>query len=1283
MPNPHKVKFKTDGSRCTKNLQKLRRLPECGIFDRDNLPFHPVNPPPHPPPDPKHPFRPFNMAGISNVLNDQLIPDQPKRPNPVFPDESGTLVGGATGPGSQYSAPQLPQDDTNVLLRGQHRVFHEESRFGIKPTFFRPRGYHTVPAELPANYRNEGSPSIPANYRNEIETLITTERRRLQMSDDEVARSQLNLMDDGAGAIPPRPRSMPIGDPRDEEFSTPKQRPPFRKFSRPSRSNGTNGGSKMSTLSRGKTSAPSTQAGIELTNTRVRRGLQANFDENTSVVRQRSDQQRSLGMRNVEEDSPVYPIEMAEPTDVRGTPGRKRNSEYFELETDSPSRYRRPRVSRELRSRATQLRQNIALASQASKFRRYITESLASRSQGVIQGIRDVTTRQFGQGYERVVSDAQSIRMARAISGEQPIGGGRPIEIGRQPVATTDTGDITIRRPVTGDIHDLTGLNEIDLGNSPFDQVIDEPTVIGRSAPKLSMPERLRNITLKNVNTHDAVRGTGAAGVGFLAGMGVASLMGGTDYTGNSIVNASIVGGASGAVGDVAGRTTAAIAQRTLVKTTETVAEESAIAGTLGIALARGAGEGLIIGAVAAPLDLLLNDKLRRDYHFSHAGANAASSGSVGIGTMAAVGAISLAAAPETFGLSLVVAGVVTALSTAIGAFTGHQQDEKERKAREAQERAKQTVISTANARKSLLATLPDHDHNFQDALDAYPNKTELGVGDDTWDAFQTSSTRLFIPRPSNSPAPSPGSDAEASGDQKRMNDLFSKYITHSLIGRVCTGGTDCTELQSRDPGELTSDETHFLNDKTGSTWQPQADMQVEMSVQELQYTQQRIGVAKKQMVDAWNENQTLPNQLDSYIVQTAYLDSKWEDKFNTAIKFDAQDKVIDAYATNQTKLEQMSPNIQTVAGYDPEFSTVMHAYYDDMENTASQLEVDVSQLIELQGLEGEQQRDRYQEMQFNRVKTQEDVVEQAGELAVEQDAVRAAGFYDIDQAFLESDPTDISQWHPSDSQILQAHAAGMNLNQYVAYMHQLALGDAGDYKKLPTYTEQQLEDFGNDDYKHLQSELTFAKYSKDLYNYDRKTRLFTLNPDAPNAPNMDEANHFVSRFTPTYLVKARQDYSDMIHGLNEENQSQVDQYNTTLLRDLQAYGDQYNDMVAAQNEYLMSHAGPVTNLLHYHVDDVFNQYRLSYHPLSDALPTKDSVVIDENIVSADTRRLSEKERLQSKAAQKYGMSVPQYHRVKDNLQRKGVVDATDAQFTQAVSEVKSVAPGAKPVSKG
>jgi hypothetical protein len=232
------------------------------------------------------------------------------------------------------------------------------------------------------------------------------------------------------------------------------------------------------------------------------------------------------------------------------------------------------------------------------------------------------------------------------------------------------------------------------------------------------------------------------------------------------------------------------------------------------------------------------------------------------------------------------------------------------------------------------------------------------------------------------------------------------------------------------------------------------------------------MGDAQLEMLNAWNNEQRIANQLDPYIVETASLDPTFRQRYDLAIKLDAEQRVVDAFQENQTKIDQLPKNVRDMANTDPDFDSMIHQFYNSMETTAGQLAISVPQLIELQGLSGDEQKDKYQEFQFNNIKEDPTVVAEAQEISSEEDQVRQAGFYDIDQAFLETDPTAITTWHPTDSQILQAHSAGMNLNEYVDYMHQLAKGEAGDYRKLSKYNDAELRASGLLDYSHFQDEL-------------------------------------------------------------------------------------------------------------------------------------------------------------------------------------------------------------------
>jgi len=538
----------------------------------------------------------------------------------------------------------------------------------------------------------------------------------------------------------------------------------------------------------------------------------------------------------------------------------------------------------------------------------------------------------------------------------------------------------------------------------------------------------------------------------------------------------------------------------------------------------------------------------------------------------------------------------------------------------------------------------------------------------------------MFTERPSNIPPQTPTS-GDLTGDDKKINDLFSKHITHMLIFRTCgfsSSADGCKELKQRDPGALTEEEIKFLDDKTGGTWEGQALMQQEMSFQELEYTRKRVADAQTEMVNAWKNDGKIANQLDPYIVQTASLDPNFMERYDLAIKLDAQQQVVDAYQTNQTKFEQLPANVRNMANLDHDFDYMIHQYYKSVETTAGQLNISVPQLIELQSLEGEAQQEKYQQFQFDNIKADPAVVADAQELAEQEDAVREAGFYDLDQAFLETDPTAITTWHPTDSQILQAHSAGMNLNEYVEYMHQLAKGEAGDYTKLPKYSEEQLRASGLLDYSHFQDELQLAGYRKDLYLYNPETREFTLNPNVTNSAIPSTQQSFISKYTPRYLLQARQEYADMIHGLNEANQQEVDNYNANLMRELSSYGKHYDSMVAPLNDERL-YAGR-TDLLFFDVGKVYNQYKLEFKPFSDKL--KDAPT---NILSKDEamgRQLGEEARMERKqaAAEKYGITVQQYTDVKKDLQSKGIKDATQEQITKSVQEVKSSPAESSPV---
>lgn len=896
------------------------------------------------------------------------------------------------------------------------------------------------------------------------------------------------------------------------------------------------------------------------------------------------------------------------------------------------------------------------LAGSVKRSAQEFNENIRTRSLEARVNMRATTARVFGQRYSSIRQEAFEQR-------------GGDIEL------TAPEGNINIRRPAT---EDITGIRpgDLQLDFNPLSEEYQEGfirttrtttgSITGRTRPTLTYAQRLRGVRSGAFSGEAAVGSVGAAG-GVAIGFGVAGLMGmaGVDN------NFEIAAGAGGAGGAGARILTMAGSRALTRGTTSAIAETAtytAIRG--GTSILRGAAEGAIIGVIALPVDMALNDHFTR-HGMSHAEANVASGGIVGGGATAltTIGLASLGAAPETLGISLAVGAVALGAATLIGWFTGEEQDRQERQVRRERER----LNTTSAARQRLLATLPTYNYNFTVALAAFPDKDSLGMDDDTWGSFSTNSFRMFNPRPIGA-NPTPAGDPPT-GDEKRINDLFGKYIMHQLINRVCTGSTGCEELRRQDQGELTEDEINFLNNKTASTWQGQADMQVEMSVQELTYNTQRINNAKLQMLNAWNDEQKIASQLDPYIVQTAYLDPRFQQQYLLAIRLDAEQRVVDAYKNDQTRIEQLPKNIRDVARLDPEFDNMIHQYYNTMETTAGQLSVTVPQLIELQGLTGEAQKNRYEEIQFNNIKQDPVVVAEAQEIAREEDLVRNAEFYDIDQAYMLSDPTNITNWRPSDSQILQAYNAGMTLREYTDYMHELAKGEDADFTRLPQYTQEQIEQFTESDVEAFQAELQMSGHD-GLYTWDSQNRSWILHDEVGNSAVASQS--FLNRYTPRYLLQARQEYADMIHGLNQSNQAEVDNYNANLLRELTSYGRHYDALVADINNERL-YAGR-SDLLFYDVGKIYNENKIEFTPLSDRLRDAPNV-LSEN--EATGRQLGEESRAEKKraAAEKYGLTVPQYENMKRTMASKGITNVTQEQVDQAAQEIKSSAANAQPTT--
>ena len=1285
------TKFNDDGTHCKTDIEYLKKHPECGVIFIQDKPFKPNNP--------SHKFRPHDRNFSIDIL-DRTIPRDPNiDPPPVIGDPP--LIGGAVG-SPPFTNVYLPQDYTNYQLAGRRLL-------GEHLEYTRLGGYTTLPVanaetDIPFPVKRIGNDS----YSHETPQRPTRPVGEVELED---FGAGVGIQNDRPPPIR-QTRIRPLADPRDDEFVLPRgmtdeeqielQRQQVTRYMTSDealvetqmfetrRNRASDEGlietqmfetKRRVTLPRRRKPVPDIE-GTELVAIEPEKEEELIIREAERFVRkgrptisqreaeQIADQFATKGISklrvfNILEEFELYDAQgefelqaIADPRE-RAMVRRMRAQRIIQRDSNLlPEPQRQVTLPREdtpliTRERvASRLPENLrTLQSSVKRNAEAFNENVRTRSLEAIQNIRSRTTRVFGQSYKSL-----NIR-------------GGDIEL------TAPEGNINIRPPVT---EDLTGIRSGDLEAVEFNILGDDAreTFIGKTRPKLTFAQRIQRAKAGAFTGETAVGGVGA-GAGVLIGFGVAELMGkaGVDNKYAIAAGAGGAGGAGARILTMAG--TKALTRGATTAVAETATYTAIRAGT---SLLRGAAEGAVVGIALMPVDEALNHHFVNQ-GFSHTNANLAS-GLIAGGTATAlttIGLASLGAAPETLGASLVVGAVAMAATSVVGFFTGKEQDKKEKKIREAEEQRKK-LISTAEAREKLLKILPNYNYNFDLALDGFARKSTLGIDDDTWGTFSKNARTMFVKRPRNTPPPTPTSGEPPTGEQKKINDLFSKYITHTLINRVCKGGADCTELRRHDQGELTDDEKKFLNDKTGSTWQSQANMQIEMSVQELNYTRQRMRDAQLEMLNAWNNDKKVANQLDPYVVQTACLDPTFRQRYDLALKLDAQQEVVDAYKDNQTRIEQLPKNIRDMANQDADFDTMIHHYYNTMETTAGQLDITVPQLIELQTFDEDTQKDKYQEMQFDNIKQNAVIVNEAKEISAEEDQVRDAGFYDIDQAYLETDPTAITSWHPSDSQILQAHSAGMNLNEYVEYMHQLSRGEAGDYSKLPKFTEGQLRASGLLDFSHFQDELQMAGFRKDLYLYDENTRLFTLNPNVTNNQIPSTEQTFISRYTPRYLKQARNEYADMIHGLNKQNQDEVDNYNNNLMKELSSYGKHYDSIVADINNERLYEGR--SDLLFFNVGNVYNQNKLEFTALSDKL----SDSFNPNVVSqneATKRQLNPNVRAERKqeAAENYRLSVKQYDDMKRDIVSKGITNPRQQDIDIAVQEVKNAPDFAPPLA--
>ena len=1229
MPVPYKVTFNDDGNKCPRNIIELREKPECGVLFREEQPFKPNNRFPLP--------KGFELRHLGKIPEKINIPQgiMPSSDMPVREDPRRLA----------FTENELPQDENQVNMSRRINTYRT--------------GYERIPGmpetELPPIRENISEISKTFTHQDVDRVIQSLDETMPIMVRDMLVDALEEPVLEQPRSIIKQSRIRPLGDPRNTEF-TEKLRPRgmtvaeliedhIQQLKRTMPPDTHEKITKVVEQELFPTTAISEEMEIlKSINKYVRKGRnEISQRELDTIIKDLTG--RSIKTERIMEVVDKY--NAFDPAFERAIGGVSDNAERAFLRRmkavrtmiqEEPTLLNaEKKVSYGTFEDSNLIPKDVQISSgtdtpltesDTTRSRRFTLSQEASyyarRAKNLVPS-QDYTDPMFEIAEETTFERVKATNKAQSELGkrlqlealgvrEKMVKAGKrlfaqeyaPVSL-EEPVSfeMSDAGAIKLRIPETNT--NIQGLREIG-SIDPFSD-----TISSRKLTKLSFAERISAPRVTDV----ATGGAGAVG-GLLIGFGVSQLLDQAKV--NKYLNAAV----SGASADVGGRIITYGAERAAISAGFRTAEVAALTGS---ALARGIAEGGVIGLATMPIDMMLNSSLR-NAGLSHTASNMISSGVVGTGTIAAIWATGAAGSVETVGASMAVAALSVGALELIAFLTGQSAD---------REIDKHNSIN--NTRAEFLKTLPDYDYNYIEALNNFKDIENLGRKEKDWSSWSNNLNNVFSKYPKeNENRDDPASSGkltipknvkseiarlEATGrrvdarrakelrnqitetpdesglsvdDKLSMQKYFQKYMIHNIVKKVCSGKECSSELLSQDTGELTDEEVAFLNSKTDRAWQSQADMQVDYSIVEMNYTQKRVQDAKQTLINNWENNRTLPDQLDNKnILKIANLDPNFKGAFDNAVKLDAQREVVNAFMTSQTKMENLPENIQKAANYDKEFYYMIHVYYQDIEHTAGKMNLSVPQLIQLQGLSEDKQNETYRKFQFNYAKMDDKTVGEAISISKEEDTVREAGYYDIDQAYLVTDPTAVGIWKPTDSQILQAHSAGMTLQMYVNYMHELSKGKTGDFSKLPDYDPEDIKASGILDFSHFQDELQIGGFDKNMYSYNPETLSITLNSNVNNNPIPSTQNHFVSKYTPENVLRSRQETADLLHGLDQQNQNIVDTYNTQLRKQLSMFGENYNKQVASINDN-RSYNG-INNLLVFDENTAYAKQHLEFQP--------------------------------------------------------------------------------------
>lgn len=689
-------------------------------------------------------------------------------------------------------------------------------------------------------------------------------------------------------------------------------------------------------------------------------------------------------------------------------------------------------------------------------------------------------------------------------------------------------------------------------------------------------------------------------------------------------------------------------------KTAVQIGETAAMATTR--ALVRGAvtsiteiATGGIIGAALVPLDMLFQDYLIKN-GFTHAGAGATSgavmaltgtAASLAIGAAVesiAAGALTVGAAlgPETLGLSVLVALGTIAFASIVGAIMG---DEADRNQREDRNRI------NSNRRK-LVQNLPLHNYDVIATIHAMEMKKYGRLAEDDESDFDFGDYRTdmkpFIEmlqekfqgmtfEHTNGPVPELNERERNIQNYMRRDLLVTMKELAELDGNISMAQS----IEALpDYSKLTKEEEDYLTKNTNGTWFNDSYLSAQIQYDEMKFAQRKSAEAQPILYRHWNETHSLNN--DPELMRWAMRDPSFLPRFTQARMFDAQRIIMENFQNNGTLYDANPADILAIANIrDPylgeevviaennTFKAMFETYTNNMISSADEMNISIPQLITLQNAPDERRERMYLGFQYQTLRdntlTRDEMDALAANDATNRDII-SQGFYSRDDFILaNSTPEEYDSWDPFSSQVYQAQLSGMTLTQYLDYMHLLGQGDRGDFNNLPEYSPQQVEIQRQQDRLAFERQLQLVGRSNEFI-YNETTHTFDAY-DGGGAPIDGRARGralHADPFLPQAFVASDQNFHTMAHGMNEQNQKNVDEYNVSLLSELEEYGREYDRQVAQYNDYQFIHGS--SEHLFFDVEAEYHARRLTYNPMSEN--PDDYITVPEKNSQIDKREL-------------------------------------------------------------